>query len=131
MSKRNRSSISSRTYTELNPEVLEGHVCGSKEFKVEISAIFLQDVPASMEMINRALTSIDHKTIAQQAHKLISSLGIMGMEDMQRQMLELENLVLTEASHILIEQKVHGINAKMHLCVAEVSNYLNDLRSKN
>jgi len=70
---------------------------GSDEFIVESIAMFLQQIPTSLQDINNAVLAKDWDMVAAAAHKLKATLGFFGMLNSQELIQEIEHSCKTGA----------------------------------
>lgn len=61
---------------------LKGIINGNISFLYEMIDLFLDETPTDLNRISKAIDAADHKTIAQLAHKLRNSSGLMGIEEL-------------------------------------------------
>lgn len=61
---------------------LKGIINGNISFLYEMIDLFISETPADLNRISKAIDAEDHKTIAQLAHKLRNSSGLMGIEEL-------------------------------------------------
>jgi HPt (histidine-containing phosphotransfer) domain-containing protein len=64
---------------------------GSDEFISKMTAIFLEQTPEALENLDKHLAAKDWKALRGTAHKMKSSLSIMGIKELEPVVADLEN----------------------------------------
>ncbi len=71
---------------------------GNKEFTHMMIGLYLKQLPAELEKLNAAITASAHHDMAEIAHKLKSSVTMMGATSMESILKQLEALAKKEAN---------------------------------
>ena len=112
----------------INLDFLNEAMRGKKEVILEIMNIFLHEVPKDLIAINEATDKVDFLTIKKHSHKLRSTVSVMGINDLESVLSEMENLAEFEKEINKIRQLNEVLNLKCQQAIEEVkiekSNYV-------
>lgn len=71
---------------------------GDDEFIISVISVFLEEVPADLEALEKALEEMDFEQVYQLAHKIKPNVDLLGMDQTRAVALEIETLGKNKAS---------------------------------
>ena len=108
----------------VNLEYLKDISCGNQNFEKEMIEIFISKVIIDVEKLEKALYSNDFKIVKRTAHELISSIPIVGLDNLESQLKSIEK----EAGHKVINdetiEKFEEIKACILYCIPDLNEIL-------
>lgn len=107
---------------------LEEVAMGNKEFMGEIISIFLEQVPPELAKIQDAIHQKDFKEIKNLAHKLKSTVAMVGAEEMRIRLKEIESLAvgenMSEAVPVQIQSQLDKIMMQLEAVMSELKSFV-------
>ncbi|MFI2742528.1 Hpt domain-containing protein [Zhouia sp. PK063] len=64
---------------------------GDQDFVISVIAVFVEETPDDLESLGNAVTSEDYTAIYQASHKMKPNIDLMGMEEVTKEILSIEN----------------------------------------
>ena len=115
----NHATITFMTNSEnlpvCNLDYLNSLSGGNSEFEESMMKLYLNLTPIELDKISTGLDNQDYEIIKNGAHKLISSVGVLGITQMKQRLVEIEKLALAQAQFnqiVLLFSEVKEIHAK-------------------
>ncbi|SNZ02078.1 Hpt domain-containing protein [Flagellimonas pacifica] len=78
---------------------------GDQDFITSVVSVFLEEVPADLEDLEKAINERDYENVYKLAHKIKPNVDLLGMEQTRATALEIETLGKSSTSMEEIEQK--------------------------
>ncbi len=69
---------------------LKSAAMGNKSFLKEVIGIFILQIPEDLVLLEKSLLEKNWNTLADYAHKMKSSINVMGMKESERLLIEIE-----------------------------------------
>jgi HPt (histidine-containing phosphotransfer) domain-containing protein len=98
---------------------------GDDEFINSVIAVFLDEVPADLEMLEQAIEKKDYSNVYQLAHKIKPNVDLLGMEQTRANALEIETLGKKEGSGDAIEKLFPLLKNDIHQVVSQLKKDFN------
>ncbi len=98
---------------------------GDEDFINSVIAVFLDEVPADLEMLEQAIEKKDYSNVYQLAHKIKPNVDLLGMEQTRANALEIETLGKKEGSGEAIEKLFPLLKNDIHQVVSELKKDFN------
>ena len=86
---------------------------GDEEFIREMLGIFIKVAPQTMSSINEGLKNKDLSSVSDAAHKLKSSIQIVGDQDLHKLIKEIEQKAKNEDSFSSLSTLIENLNKRM------------------
>ncbi|MEJ1223951.1 Hpt domain-containing protein [Sediminicola sp. 1XM1-17] len=93
---------------------------GDEEFINSVIAVFLDEVPTDLELLEQAVEKKDYPNIYQLAHKIKPNVDLLGMEQTRANALEIETLGKTQGNGAQIEKLFPLLQKDIHQVVSEL-----------
>ena len=98
---------------------------GDEDFINSVIAVFLDEVPTDLELLEQAIEKKDYGNVYQLAHKIKPNVDLLGMEQTRANALEIENLGKKEGSGDAIEKLFPLLKNDIHQVVSELKKDFN------
>ncbi|MET7030665.1 Hpt domain-containing protein [Sediminicola luteus] len=98
---------------------------GDEDFINSVIAVFLDEVPTDLEMLEQAIEKKDYSNVYQLAHKIKPNVDLLGMEQTRANALEIETLGKKEGSGDAIEKLFPLLKNDIHQVVSELKKDFN------
>ena len=106
-----------------DPETIQQLAGGSSDFIKELISIFLEDVPETINQMENALSESDYLILGQLAHKMKSSIGIIGAHELYDLVCKIETASEASSLHDSLPELVRSLNQKMTQCYSDLEQY--------
>ncbi|MFD2101757.1 Hpt domain-containing protein [Flagellimonas iocasae] len=93
---------------------------GDEDFVTSVVSVFLEEVPADLDGLEKAITERDYENVYKLAHKIKPNVDILGMEQTRARALEIETMGKNSASIEEIEEKFPMLKKDVLQVVAEL-----------
>jgi HPt (histidine-containing phosphotransfer) domain-containing protein len=93
---------------------------GSDEFISKMTGIFLEQTPEALENLDKHLAAGDWKGLRATAHKMKSSLSIMGIKELEPVVADLENFCEKETNLDQVPELVDKVKEVCHEAMQEL-----------
>lgn len=95
---------------------------GDEEFITSVIAVFLEEVPADINELERAMALKDYDAVYKLAHKIKPNVDLLGMEQTRSVALQIETLGRKGENKEEIERLVPLLKKDIHQVVSELKN---------
>lgn len=95
---------------------------GDENFILKMIRLFIQQTPEMIKKLNKALEEGDLKQTKLIAHKMISSIDMMGIESIRQEIRDLERSAAKNGSIEVIRSYVENIGKVLTLTLEQVKN---------
>ena len=112
--------------TEFSLDVLIEVAQGDDVFIREMIVLFLKKAPEMLDIINTSFNEKDFLQCSNEAHKLKSSVQIIGSKDLQKIIKTIENTAKIEAVGSDLTLYIDALNVKMDQLFSFLNNRLED-----
>lgn len=112
--------------TEFSLDVLFEVAQGDDVFIREMIALFLKKAPEMLHTINTSFEKKEFIECSNEAHKLKSSVQIIGSKDLQAIIKKIENNAKVEPIDSSLSNDIEALNAKMNLLFTFLTTRLED-----
>ena len=93
---------------------------GDEDFVTSVVSVFLEEVPADLDGLEKAIAERDYENVYKLAHKIKPNVDILGMEQTRARALEIETMGKSTASIEEIEEKFPMLKKDVLQVVAEL-----------
>ncbi|MER3374750.1 MAG: Hpt domain-containing protein [Allomuricauda sp.] len=93
---------------------------GDEDFVTSVVSVFLEEVPADLDGLEKAIAERDYENVYKLAHKIKPNVDILGMEQTRARALEIETMGKNTASIEEIEEKFPMLKKDVLQVVAEL-----------
>lgn len=93
---------------------------GDEDFVTSVVSVFLEEVPADLDGLEKAIAERDYENVYKLAHKIKPNVDILGMEQTRARALEIETMGKNTASIDEIEEKFPMLKKDVLQVVAEL-----------
>ncbi|MBO0324243.1 Hpt domain-containing protein [Muricauda sp. CAU 1633] len=93
---------------------------GDEDFVTSVVSVFLEEVPADLDGLEKAIAERDYENVYKLAHKIKPNVDILGMEQTRARALEIETMGKSTASFEEIEEKFPMLKKDVLQVVAEL-----------
>lgn len=107
----------SRKFLHINLEYLRTISDGNEAFEKAMIELYIKLTPKELDKMHAGLATNDFSVLQNGAHKLVSSVGLIGADSMKERLAEIEILALTKTDFERITVLLHEISA-LHVKVA-------------
>ena len=91
-----------------------------EDFVTSVVSVFLEEVPADLDGLEKAIAERDYENVYKLAHKIKPNVDILGMEQTRARALEIETMGKSTASIEEIEEKFPMLKKDVLQVVAEL-----------
>ncbi|WP_298794787.1 Hpt domain-containing protein [uncultured Allomuricauda sp.] len=98
---------------------------GDQDFITSVISVFLEEVPADMEDLEKAIEARDYENVYKLAHKIKPNVDLLGMEQTRATALEIETLGKNTTSIDEIEKKFPLLKKDVLQVVSELKKDFN------
>lgn len=109
-----------------NLDYLKSLSGGNSEFEESMMKLYLNLTPNELNKISVGLENKDFETIKNGAHKLISSVGILGIVEIKKRLVEIEKLALLQGHMDIITTLFNEVKAIHLRAETELNHILNN-----
>lgn len=95
---------------------------GDQDFVVSVISVFLEEVPADLENLEKAIKERNFDQVYKMAHKIKPNVDLLGMEQTRATALEIETLGKSEDNLNIIEEKFPLLKKDIKQVIAELNN---------
>lgn len=100
---------------------------GNVEFIKEMVAIFVEDVPYSCKAMQEALDRSDMKTLGHLAHKVKSSVGMIGATNLHLLVANIEDEANSGNPNKTVESMLDRLNSDISSCCSDLMTFAESL----
>ncbi|MFC4222115.1 Hpt domain-containing protein [Flagellimonas marina] len=93
---------------------------GDEDFVTSVVSVFLEEVPADLDGLEKAIAERDYENVYKLAHKIKPNVDILGMEQTRARALEIETMGKNTASIDEIQEKFPMLKKDVLQVVAEL-----------
>lgn len=104
----------------VNLDFLVSSMSGKNDVILEIIDIFLHDFPEDLAALKAVVEEVDYSFIKRYAHKMRSTVSVMGISDLETILIEMEGLSKAEKDIERIKQLYQTLNDKSKQAMEEV-----------
>ncbi|KAI9549105.1 hypothetical protein GHT06_007397 [Daphnia sinensis] len=112
----------------LDAQLLDELYANEWDYVREMFKIFIENSIPEYEQLQEAFIKEDYEEVRRLAHKLKPTFGMVGLPDIEKKMLELENAAKAKPEKIVLEEIFDRIEADIPHAVEAVENDFNRLR---
>lgn len=120
----NRNSNSHHTF---DPEIIHDLANGNIQFMKEMVAIFIEDVPVACNEMNTALSRSDMKTLGELAHKVKSSVGMIGATNLHALVANIENEAIAGNANNTVGSLLEKLDSEVSTCCSDLKTFVDSL----
>ncbi len=95
---------------------------GDQDFVVSVVSVFLEEVPADLIHLEKAIKEKNFDQVYKMSHKIKPNVDLLGMEQTRAIALELETLGKKEENLDVIEEKFPLLKKDIEQVIAELTN---------
>ncbi|TBR19711.1 MAG: hypothetical protein EPO57_02775 [Chitinophagaceae bacterium] len=99
---------------------LSESVHGKKHLVKEMLDIFLKELPDGILNLEDAIAKKDYETVKQVAHRMTSSVSILGIQDMRSLLLEIQATTKTNLQSDAIEGQIKKLRGMAKAVIEEI-----------
>jgi HPt (histidine-containing phosphotransfer) domain-containing protein len=110
-------------FSSFNPAMLHELSSGNSEFIKQMVSIFLEDVPKAIDEMKAAASSSDFATVGQLAHRIKSSVGMVGAEDLHALASNIEEFAENSEQIKAIPSMLEKLGLGLTHCCCELEQY--------
>ena len=114
-------------YSTFDPDMLLDLASGNTEFIKEMVSIFVEDVPISCKEMTSALSNSDMKTLGHLAHKVKSSVGMIGATELHELVANIEDEAISGKPSATIESMLEKLNSDVSSCCGDLKSFADSL----